>query len=743
MKNKILVVPWVLAATALACACTGFQNNRLGTLALKLSLDTVASLPKNVPGQKNGGMKSITPAEPWNPSRYAISGAGPGGAEFSVESSKTSSEIKLVPGEWSITVHAFSSVQKEVASGTSLCILQPGRTTASQIVLLPLEGTGDLTLSISKNFEIPAGGRISGELEYKGLPGHPASSGQDPLPIDIPAEQTSITFQGIPAGHYTAVVKLSDSEGMIAGGFAETILVMAGFLTEGTCTITMGSPLIGVTTLPFPSSPLPTPMLSVNYTTSKYHAFLPLAVSRHTGIEDEEIARRWFINGEDMGYGVKVTGNFGKLPSSTVVFPPHTEFSCPVSLMRTDYVEEAAETFQTGSASLLANIGSPIEDGNYAWRASYDYASASGPALHESASSFNCGTNAPFMVKAVAGSPSGLIVASGLDKEGAIHAFAAGYGAELDPATSIEISTLSIDAAWIRLWRDEIKIGGTIKNADRLAISDNGDFIAAASSVSNWLRVYALDVDGNILDFFDLTSSTPNMGDFSNIKALCFSEDGSKLYAAANSPEAVYSFAIDRSGVSFASRLALERVTTSSLMLQDLKVTCSGMIAATSRDASRVYLIKDESGLSLETTAARAADGSGPYYPSSIAVSTEGDALYVLCNGDRVICFARENPSSPYAQVSAFSLPLAAEGSSCLNAGKNQGETPDILFASGGPNLAFMEMGIDRTPSNCNSLAPLPENETGIAAANGAGFVRGAFVLAGGSTGKVSVFGAD
>ena len=739
MKKVTLGLLWA-AAAFLACACGGFQNNRLGTLSLRLSLDTVAPPPKDATGR--GHSKSLTPAEPWNPSRYAISGSGPGGAEFTLESVETSAETKLVPGEWNIAVRALSTGGKEVASGTSSCILQPGRTTSTRVILLPLEGTGDLALSIVKNFEIPAGGRISGTLDYKGLPGHPAPSSPSPLPIDIPAEQTSITFQGIRAGHYTVSLRLSDSDDVIAGGVVETILVMAGFLTEGTCPITMGSPGLGFSILPLPFSPLPPPFLSVSHIVSQNHSFLPLAISRSAEFGGGETPGRWFVNGLEIGSGVRLTGNLGLLPPNTLVFPPDSAADPAVSLLRADYVESSGSSFQTGSAGITAKAGKSLETGSYGWRGSYDYASAAGPALHESASAFSTGTGVPYAVKAVAGSPSGLVAATGLDKEGAVHAFAAGYGADLELLAGSGTSTLPIDASWIRLWRDEIKIGGSAKNADRLAISKDGGFIAAASSVSNWLRVYALDTDGKIIGSFDQTSSAPNLGDFSNIKALCFSEDGRRLYAAANSPEAVYSFDVGRSGVSFASRLALERVTASSLMLQDLKVTVSGMIAVTSREASRLYFIRDQGGLSLEAIEGKAADGSGPNNPSSIAVSTEGDAFYVLCDGDRILCFAWDNPSSSYIQASAFSLPAIAKDSSFLNAGKNPDGTPDILLASGGPALVFIEMDPDHLPVEFNSLSPPSGDETGIASANGACFVRGAFVLAGGPAAVLSVFGS-
>ncbi len=282
MKRTILRVICFISALSLVCACAGFQDNRLGTLAAKLKIDTTLSSSKSAMHSGEAGQKTadrvIRPSEIWAPVRFVISGIGPGGADFSVDGSEAGIETKLVPGAWAITVQAFSADGKEVAGGTAQCMLQPGRTTAVTITLYPIEGTGDISLTIAKSFELPAGARITGSLVHKGLPGHPAPSAPTILPVDIPAEQTSLSFAGIPAGHYALVLTLVASDGVTSGGCAQTIMVMAGFQTTGSCTIEMGMPMNYFTTELYPNSQLPPPLMSVGHVFPDSRKAIPIAI---------------------------------------------------------------------------------------------------------------------------------------------------------------------------------------------------------------------------------------------------------------------------------------------------------------------------------------------------------------------------------------------------------------------------------------------------------------------------------
>lgn len=736
-KSRFLCL---LSALALAISCAGIQNSRMGTLALNLQCDPVFATAR---ATINSGVKprSIAPLEEWSPSRFMISGTGPGGAELLLDSSATAVERKLVPGEWTITIRAFSATDKEVAAGSSTCLLQPGRTTSAKIVLFPLEGSGNLNLTIEKNLEVPAGGRIAGSLSYKGLTGKPAPQTSTVLPIDIPAEQQTLAFESLAAGHYSINLKLSGSDGIVSGGCVETILVMAGFQTSGGCTITMGMPVVDLSAALYPASALPAPIVSVEHSFSESVQPLPLAVSRYLPEAGETMLRRWYSNGEESGPAVELVGNRGVLPAGTFAYPRATGPSS-ISVQRADFVEESEQSFRAGSASVTLDAGDSCENSGINWRTSYNYASALGPSLGETTGTMTNGTGSTSAIKTVAASPSGLIAISGLDEEGALHAFGAGYGAELDPIACPGVAGLSIDASWIRLWRNKMKVGTTYRNSDLLAVSNDGRFIAAALSNSDWIWLAKLDEGGLFLNSYTAQAGSAGLADLISIKGLCFSSDGQYLYVAANTNKKVFAIGVDESGFGQAKDLALEAANAASPSLADVKVTRSGSIIVSAEATSKIYSIQDGIAFDSLTTIPGSSE-SGPYHPTSIAVSSEGDAFYVLCNEDEILCFSRTDPSSPYTQTSSFSLPYEAEGAKCIAAGPSPEGGGEILAAAGGDSLAFFDMAADRTPAATVSIPASSFALAGIANANALSYVRGAFILGGGTSGIVSVFGRD
>lgn len=742
MKKTISRIILFLPVLALVCACAGFQNNRLGTLSLKLRLEADPSSGKALDPQ--GGLGYINPAEDWEPVRFAVSGAGPGGATFSQENGQRSFEAKLVPGEWTITARAFSSGNKEVASGTASCFLQPGRTTSASVTLYPLEGTGDLEVALAKNLELPPGGRIVGSLVYKGLPGRPAPASPTVFQVDIPAEQTSLSFQGIPAGYYALALSLKASDGVVSGGAVATVMIMAGFLSAGGCTINMGMPVADISASVYPSDPLPPPFLSVGHSYSPFHGFAPLAVSRCGVPSSESVKRTWYVNGEPAGEASRLVGDSGLLPEGTYAFP-QSSLLLPLSYSRIDLVEESAESFRSGSASVALGVSPASEALDGGIRGTYDYMAALSPSLQGFASTYDRGKGSPYEVRAAAASPSGLIVVSGMDELGAIHAFAAGYGAGLDPVPPSGAATLSIDASWMRLWRDKIKVGSSFRAADRLAVSDDGRFVAAASSASDWLWLCALGADGSWLGSYSLTSASGgDLADLDSVKALCFSADSNRLYAATVSGGTVFAFDVGGSGMSLASHVHLSLTAEGGIPSPaDLKVTESGTIVVSADGPSRLYLLSDDAILHESEFLQGASNGPEPYHPTALAVSAEGDAFYALCNEDRIVCLSRLDPYLPYLPVSAFSLPAEAEGALWIAAGKSLGGINETILVVGGEAAEFFEIDAGRAIVASRPISPSSGDPAGIGEANGLCFARGAFILSGGDSGLVSVLGSD
>ncbi|MDP2792124.1 MAG: hypothetical protein Q8O15_10265 [Rectinemataceae bacterium] len=730
-----------MAALTLALSCSGIQNSTMGTLALNLQCDTIFARSRAVP---NGGQKpaSIGPEEDWSPNLFTISGTGPGGATLSRDGPATAVEEKLRPGEWIIEVKAFSASGKEVAAGSSQCLLQPGRTTSAKIVLYPLDGVGNLSLTIAKNMEVPAGGRITGNLNFKGLPGKAAPQSPATIAIDIPAEQAALGFAGLGAGHYSLTLKLVGSNGVVSGGCAETILLVAGFLTSGVCTFEMGEPVIDLSAALYPASALPAPIISVEHSFTDNAMPLPLAISRYTPEGVETIQRRWYLNGEEAGAAVELIANRGLLPAGTFVLP-RLPGPSPLSTMRIDFVEESLQAFRAGSASATLTTARSTNNSGFSWRASYDYKAAMGRSLGETTGALTNGTGTSYAIKGIATSPSGLVAILGLDEIGAVHGFAAAYGAELDPMASPGVDPLSIDASWIRLWRNRKYINSTYKNPDRIAVSKDGRFIAAALSNSNWIWLTRLDEGGLFAEDSFITSDLTGLVNMESIQSLCFSNDGEKIYVTAKAKNKIFAINVVETGLTKAWESELEAFNETSISLKDIKVSKTGSIITSVDTTSKLYIIQDDTSYNAPTYITGSSE-SGPYKPTAIAISEVGDAFYVLCNGDEILCFSRLDPSSPYTLESSFILPSEVQNANSIAVGKSPADGAcETLAVAGGNGIGFFDMGADRTPNDEMVITDASCGQAGIDKANGFSYIRGAFILSGGTDAIVSVFGRD
>lgn len=732
-----LIILFVCPALLLGVSCQAVQDLSLGTLALRMQVD--AQMPS-----KRTASRSIMPQAAWSPVRYTVSGTGPGGAIYSSESTTTMIESRLVPGEWSIMVEAFATGGEKVGSGSALCLLQPGRTTSTTVMVYPVEGTGSVALTLNYPFALPSGSRIRGSLVYKGLPGQEAPETPAVCNVDIPGNQTDLSFADIAAGHYTLALSVIASDGITSGGYVDNILVVSSFTSTGTCVFEMGDPVSKMTTTIFPSSPLEAPLLSVRHQMAATGFPMPLAVPRHVPMAEDTIERRWYLNGSLAGDALEIVADRGLLPAGSLAFPKAAG-QPEISLLSASLVETSSSQLRSGSGSVSINTAESLVAGAWKWKAGFDYRAAMGGALLGGSSAHTAGKGVPYGVKAVASSETGLVIVSGLDEEGALHAFAAGYGAQLSEATPSGNTTLGTEASWIRLWRDRIKVGSTYRTADILAISDDGKYIAAASTNSDWIRVSRLDDSGRLAASWSLTStSNSNLALMNSVRGLRFSPDGSYLYVAAYSSGSVYCIQVTSTGISYKSHAALSLYGTGTVPpIKDLEISSSGAILVSSQEASRIYVLSPGPVIAETGYLQSASSYDQPYHPASIEVAPEGDRFYVLCDGRHLVGVSRSDPSHQYAVVSSTALPPALYDSDCIATGRAPGSSNDTIFIIGGASAAFLEMDAGMAVASTSLLSPSLSDDKGLSTAVGMDFARGAFFLAGGNGTQVSVFGAD
>ncbi len=741
MRKTMYVLSMSLLLGVLCWGCGGIQPQGRGTLAIKLNADAAfAGAAARAPGEP-GAKKALTPAAAWTPSAFAIVGEGPGGASFEVESVSENAEVRIVPGEWRISAKGFAAGRIEVAAGGTTCTLQAGRTTAVSLVLYPLAGVGNLEITVSTNFAPAAGSRLAGELVYCGLPGSLPPAERTTRAIDAPFEQPTISFAGIEAGHYSLCLRLLDSEGVVSGGSADSVVVAAGFTTSGGCAIELGMPTAEVSAELFPDEPLPPPLLSASHRFAASKCPVPLAISRASVQGGEAIDARWYLNGAPAGPAITVADGSGILPEGLVAFP---QAATPpqVSLMRADLVEEGSVSLRAGSASTALLAAEAPGDAEVGWRAAYDCGAATGESRY-GAGAYGTGKAVPYMARAVAASPSGLVAVSGLDEEGAIHAFAAGYGAPLQAASPSGAIVLPLDASWIRLWRDRIKDGSEYKSPDKLAISPDGRFIAAASTSSSWIALYSLGERGSWNPLAMLKASSSGMDGFGYVKGLCFSPDSTRLYAASNGNGTVYSFTVGPGVFSLAAAYKLwERaITGESYDLQDLTVTASGAILVTSSARSRLSILTDNDDQITAVLHQGAAGGIEPYQPSALAIAPDGDAFYALCGGNRVLRYDRGE--SGYALTSALALSSEAKNAKYLAAGAGWAGSRPMIAVAGGSAMVIYEPRPAQGSGIAHICAPDAGDTMGIASPSSLCFARGAFFLSSEAAKCVSVFGGE
>ncbi|MCE1195123.1 WD40 repeat domain-containing protein [bacterium] len=726
---------------ALCWGCVGMGQPGTATLSIKLNPDAAFGCAAARGPGLAGAKSAIAPGADWSPAAFTISGEGPGGATFVIEGASRSAETRIVPGEWQISARGFAAGGIAVAAGKASCVLQAGRTSAVSLVLYPLAGLGDLQIAVATTIAPAAGARLAGELVYRGLPGGQPPAERTTRLIDAPAEQPTISFAGIEAGHYGLSLRLTDADGVVSGGAAESILVVAGFTTSGTCAIELGMPKAEISAALFPAEPLPPPLLSASHRFGASRSPMPLALSRAAARTGESIVGQWYLNGAPAGTPLALAAGPGILPEGIVAFPQGSE-PPRVSLARADLVEESSASFRTGSASAILRAADGPGDAQVGWRASYAFEAALGDSLHGSGA-YGAGKGAAFKVRAVAASPSGLVAVSGLDEDGAIHAFAAGYGAPLHSAAPSGAASLPLDASWIRLWRDKIKIDGSFKSADRLAVSPDGRFIAAASTSSTWIALYELGEHGAWNACKTLKASDEGMAGFGYVKGLCFAPDSSRLYAASSGNGTAYAFNLGSGNFSLWKTCKLWELLgeTDAYGLKDIQATPSGAVIVTSTDKSRLCVIESGEAFGAPAILQGATGGVEPYQPSAIAAAPAGDAFFVLCGGNRVLRYER----GPGGYALASTIPLGAEArdASFLSAGAGWGGTRPMIAAAGGGAMAICELGPNGEVVASHLCAPGIEDVAGIATAEGLSFSRGAFFLAGGEAACASVFGGE
>lgn len=741
MRQKGYLFSTLAAAALLLGCCSGIQRGGMGKINATVRFETGLERTGSKELLSLGNTSPILPAGGWTPLKFVLSGSGPNGASFSQEAQSGVFSQECASGEWVLNATVISEDNKELARGECVSVLQPGKTINAEIVLYPLEGNGSLSVEINKNIDMPAGARLIGTLRFKGLPGRPSPADPQSIPIDLPASEGQLDFPELGAGYYLLSLELKTADGFVSGGCAAVALILAGYSSSGICEIKMGTPIADIELELYPKEPLEQALLSVAHSVPRGERALPMAVSGLNVEPGDTITRTWYLNGSEAGLAVQILDGPALLPPNCFLYPP-AGMEYEASVNRVDFTEESETSHRFGISSLLLDTCNPVDASPWKAMAVYDYRAAMGPSLCPGGVENN-GSGTLEEARCAAASESGLIVVSDFDADKYLHAFIAAYGSALDDTGSAEMQIVPSSASWLRLWRSRIR-AGDLKSADRLALSHDGRFIAAAATGAGWIWLCRLGENGEIVTTSFLTSSSSgDLGSFGSVKALCFSPSGDRLYAACSSSgyDGVFAFSTCAGVLEYLYSNDLNSGKNADFTLSDMIITASGQLAISAPEASEVFILQDGASLGTLYCLDNSEANPGLNKPKALALSSQGDSFYALCNEDSIVRFSRPDPVSPYVQDSLISLSPESEGAALLAVGDTGSVSCETILAGGGDYLEFIDIAGDGSKINSQLVHPEAGDPLGLADPSSISFCRGAFLVAGGSMGKITVFG--
>ena len=285
MKHILL---FVAAAMVLAVfSCVPPTGGTAGSLTVSFSPSGIAN-------------RTILPDLDMEIAGYVVSGSGPDGASFQVETSGTSVVVeKLAFGDWTVTVEARNADEVVIGSGTGNATVHTGQSALVSITVTPLEGYGTLDLTVTW----PAGDTENPALDASLIPAAGAAQ-----TLDFATEPGIATYHSetIPTGYHTLIVKLLDN-GLLAMGAVDVVRIVKGGVSTGLFEFTeINQPggNIEVNITPEMAEPL---TVSMTGQVAELSQGMSMTVTASVAEPVGNVIYVWYVNGESVGSGQTVT----------------------------------------------------------------------------------------------------------------------------------------------------------------------------------------------------------------------------------------------------------------------------------------------------------------------------------------------------------------------------------------------------------------------------------------------------
>ncbi len=287
MSRKTAVLFLVILVVVLA-SC----SENPGTTTMKLILSTYS--------ESTG--KTLLPSDSslLDVSKYSVSGTGPNGKTFSIDSDSSSLTIEgLTIGDWTVTARGKNTSGTELVTG-SLTFKLTDKATPQTIVLDTLVGTGAFRYTVDWHYCDVAKPVVEAYLLG------PDMSGSE-YPLDITQDddsKTATVSESLSSGSYRLKILLYDDETQVAG-LVEAVRISNGTTTEGSHTFLFNE--LGPNTITYISDATGTPIkgtLAVDGAPSSMVAeteySCTFSFSEPDKVQAEGLTIEWYYDGNYM-----------------------------------------------------------------------------------------------------------------------------------------------------------------------------------------------------------------------------------------------------------------------------------------------------------------------------------------------------------------------------------------------------------------------------------------------------------
>jgi beta-glucanase (GH16 family) len=332
----------ILLFSASGCSLYMFQN-------LADSAGTVAETGELVVTINNGEVKTLAPPISMTPASYNVSGSDGNGGSFNENTGESSVTIpNLAFGAWTVTVDVLNELGTLIGRGQNQVDVKPGQTSAVNVVVTELDGSGTLELSMFW----PSADTQNPSVQATLIP--PAGS-QISLAFTIPAPGNAVCTQGnIPMGFYTLELQLLDNDIAVAGA-AEIVRIVKDQTTSGTFEFTeINAPggAVAVAISPEINDPIE---VTLSGQLATLEAGSTMTVTASVPAYTATVSYTWYLNGLSRATGSSYT-------VSSVL--SEGDYRLDVTVMTTDgsRAGSATHSFQVVAAAVAQDPPTPPDE---------------------------------------------------------------------------------------------------------------------------------------------------------------------------------------------------------------------------------------------------------------------------------------------------------------------------------------------------------------------------------------------